>query len=93
MLYTLAVVNCLNAKPFGFGTKRISEFMRMFFGQVEGLIINTIDPDMLMDTAKALGVYVKHENGHFEIDINKPRRSMRRTNKKAPKINYKSKVV
>lgn len=69
MLYTMAIVNTLHSEPFKFGKKRIAEVLNLFFGQVEGLILKTIDPEMMMQTCKKLGINISHKNAKFEINI------------------------
>jgi hypothetical protein len=69
-LYTLASVCALHAEPFKFGKKRIGEFVNLFFGQVDGLIDKTIEPEQLLETTKSLGITVENVDGKFVVNIN-----------------------
>ena len=68
-LFTDALVNALNAEPFRFGKKRIAQVLEMLFGQVEGVILGTIDKEMIKDTARSLGIITKHVDNSFVINI------------------------
>jgi hypothetical protein len=69
-LYTLALTSALSSEPFKFGKKRLCEVLDLFFGQVEGLILGTIDPSELLEIAKLKGVTVQNASGKFEVQIN-----------------------
>ena len=69
-LYTLALTSTLSAEPFNFGKKRLCQVFDLFFGQVEGLILKTIDPDQLLEEAKKKGITIQNDSGLFEVKIN-----------------------
>ena len=93
MLYSLGIVNALHAEPFKFGKKRIAEVLNIFFGQVEGMILKTIDPAQMVDVANKLGIRIEVKDGKLEIEINDEKNNTLYTNKNALKINTDKKIV
>lgn len=69
VVYTLCLISSLATEPYRFGKKRICDITRLFFDQVEGVLLKTIDIDQLTEIAKSKGVRLEHKNGKFIVDI------------------------
>lgn len=67
--FTCAMACTLNAPPMNFGKKRVADFMKLFFDQLEGLKYGTIDRSLMIETAEKVGVKFETQSGNFVIDI------------------------
>lgn len=66
---SLLTANVLNAKPFGFGKKRLTEYFRLFFDQLNYLSFTQEDFELVINTVKNLGLNFDIHKGKLRLRI------------------------
>lgn len=60
--FTSIIAMVLNSE-YKFGKKRIGNVLQLLFEQIEGVANKTIEPELIIEEAKKLGINFKYENG------------------------------
>lgn len=80
-IYPLSIVNALRAEPFTFGKKRLSEVMKLIYGNIEGLKLGTISFDNMASVANSAGINITYRDNVLHIDMSDGDKAL--TNSKA----------
>jgi len=74
--YTMCLATTLSAPPFNFGKKRVCEVVKLFFDQIEGIQLGTIDDKQIEDEARKLGITTQYIDGQFVVDVDSRPKNM-----------------
>ena len=68
-IYPLAIVNALRAEPFCFGKKRMSEVLKLIYGNIEGLKLGTVSVEEMVSVANDVGVKITYDKDTLHINM------------------------
>ena len=69
LIMALLTANVLNASPFKFGKKRLTEFFKLYFEQLECISKNIVDYDMVCDTVEKIGLKFEMRKNKLSLKI------------------------